>query len=266
MANQNPNQKSNQNPDFDPKIMLKNITKSITDYGTIMGERNKLQAEQLANRIKLNENWLFKLRQQKESPEGQMQQQMGQMFQRQEQPPAGAGPGQIRPFAEAARPRVRMGARGYQMHYPTQKEFIHSRIQEKRRREIPLTEKEERFEESYLGIKERKKDYLLVIPPKELETKKRGFWSQVGDAMLRTIMGRPTGVIAEADRTATITEAKRKYARGEALIPEEATLLTMNAIKTKQDIEELLENREQYEAEGVDVRLILDFFAPPEEE
>lgn len=110
-----------------------------------------------------------------------------------------------------------------------------------------------------------KRDYLLKIPPKELEAKKKGFWSQFGDAMLRNITGGLAGDITEASRTATIEEVKRKYKAGEDLSADEATLLVINSIKTKQDIEELLENREQYEGKGVDVERILEFFTTEEE-
>ena len=111
-----------------------------------------------------------------------------------------------------------------------------------------------------------KKDYLLKIPPKEFDAKKKEFWPRLGDAMLSTLTGRNPGDVTEADRTATITEAKRKYTAGEALSSEEATILTMNSVKTKQDIEELLERREEYEEKGVDVEFILKFFTTEEEE
>lgn len=252
---------------FDPKVMLKSITTAVKDWGRIQGERSKIQAELLSNEMEKRQNWLWKMKEKQASPQYQMQQQLGQMFQRQQ----GGGTATMAPgadvFAGKVQPDVRIGKGGYEVNYPSQKEFIYSRIQQKKQRQMPLSEKEKKFEEQYLGIRDKeKKDYLLKIPPKEIETKSKGFWPRFGDAMIRNLTGGVAGApVTEATRTGTIEEVKRKYKAGEALSPEEATLLTMNNIKTKQDIEELLENREQYESQGVDVERILEFFTTEEE-
>ena len=104
--------------------------------------------------------------------------------------------------------------------------------------------------------KEEKRDYLLRIPPKTVEEKKKTNW-----ARWFGYMG-----AEEPEVATTITEAKRKYAAGEEMSSEEATLLVINNVKTKQDLEEILENRERYEEENVDVQKILDFFTAEEEE
>ena len=51
----------------------------------------------------------------------------------------------------------------------------------------------------------------------------------------------------------------------EELTAEEATLVTVQNIKTKQDLEELLENRTEYEAAGVNIQAILDHYIGSEE-
>lgn len=46
--------------DFDVSILLKNLSKSAKDYGVLMGQRNALKIDQLANERKLQQNWLWK--------------------------------------------------------------------------------------------------------------------------------------------------------------------------------------------------------------
>lgn len=149
---------------FDPNVMLKNLTKTITDYGKVMGERSKLTSELLANRMKLSQNWLWKLKEQQASPEYQYQQTLKRQFFKQQ----GGGVATMAPgtdvFAGQVQPQVRPGTKGYEMHYPTQKEFIYSRIQQKKQKNIPLTEKEIKFEEQYLGVGVKRED-----PRKELK-------------------------------------------------------------------------------------------------
>lgn len=193
---------------FDPKVMLKNLTKSITDYGKIMGERSKISTELITNQMKLSQNWLWKLKEQQAKPEYQYQQTLKQMFEQQQERPgvgrAGAmvfpgredlisrfgragqldiegAPGgvetappvstrtDIAPFEETIQPQIRRGTKGYEMYYPSQKQFIYSRIKAKRRRNIPLTEKEKKFEESYLGIEERPLTYQELEARRGLE-------------------------------------------------------------------------------------------------
>lgn len=69
------------------QAILKGVTSAIKQWGAIMGERNKLQADLLANEMKKRSNWLWKMRERMTTPEGRGQQWL------QQQPM-----GQISPF------------------------------------------------------------------------------------------------------------------------------------------------------------------------
>lgn len=68
------------------------------------------------------------------------------------------------------------------------------------------------------------------------------------------------------DKT-TLDDAKQKMGlvsvgalpEDKALTPEEATLVTMQNIKTEEDIQELINDRAEYEKMGVNVQMILDY-------
>ena len=49
---------------FDPSILIKNLTKQITDYGKLQGERSKIQSELLSNKVKGQQNWFWKMKEQ----------------------------------------------------------------------------------------------------------------------------------------------------------------------------------------------------------
>lgn len=140
--------------EFDPKVFLKNITKTIKDYGTIQGERTKLMSDLAANQLKARSNFFWKLKEQQASPQHQYQQTLRKRFEEKPQGGAMQAP-QTDVFAGEVRPQVRMGSKGYEMHYPAVKEQIYARIQAKKKREIPLTDREKKFEEEYLGIREK---------------------------------------------------------------------------------------------------------------
>lgn len=166
---------------FDADVMLKNLTKTIKEYGSVMGERSKIQADLITNQLKLSQNWLWKLKAQQASPEYQYQQMLKQQFLRQQGTGANAVTPETDVFAEEVQPQVRMGKSAYEMHYPSQKQWIYSRIQQKKQKNIPLTEKEQKFEEESLGIKETKPSWVQqreadIEKKKALEVLNRGTW------------------------------------------------------------------------------------------
>jgi hypothetical protein len=88
--------------------------------------------------------------------------------------------------------------------------------------------------------KPKKKEYLFTIPPGEMD--KPGWF---------------TG-------KATVEKAREKARKGERLDSAEATLLVMQNIKTKEDLEELIEKSEEYARQGVDVQKIIDYYTQKE--
>ena len=100
------------NKGFDVKIFLKNITKSIEDYGKLQGRQSEIKSKLLSNQIQLNQNWLFKQRQEQASPAGQGRQQLRQQFQTQ-------APEQVSPFQS----HVRRGTAGMLEQYHPSGEY-----------------------------------------------------------------------------------------------------------------------------------------------
>ncbi len=134
---------------FDASILIRNLTKQVTDYGKLQGERSRIQSELLSNQIKGSQNWFWKMKE--KNYQTPYQKNLGEQFQRQGQ----GGGGEIKPFEETPQPRVVQGAKGYGVKTPQPKEYIYQRIQEKRKRKMTLTKSERQFEEKYLGIKGR---------------------------------------------------------------------------------------------------------------
>ena len=129
------------------------------------------------------------------------------------------------PFG-AAQPRVTAGPSGFKETTPKlSKEYIYQRIQEKKGRGLGLSKAEEKFESNYLGVEER----YLRDPEHFNKAKQRAstyFSSVYSD------------------------DPKKK----------EKTLKVISNLKTIDDLEELRNEREEYEAEGIDVDAIINYY------
>ncbi len=160
---------------FDYAGMIKGITKSITDWGSIQGEKTKIMSSLLSNNIKAKQNFFYKLQTQKaqQIPLQKIQQQEAQPQPYSNPTISGVGTrvgypsAPPRPFSEQARPQVGMGAKGLlTARTPPPKEWVYNRILEKEKRGFDLTRKEEKFKEKYLGLgttfAESKKRNLLI--------------------------------------------------------------------------------------------------------
>lgn len=93
------------------QAILKGITKAITDYGTIMGERNKLQSEILANELKQRSNFIWKMRERMQDPRFNLRAMQGMMSELYPEGDQQTGP--VQGQMGAARPtRERLPAKG----------------------------------------------------------------------------------------------------------------------------------------------------------
>ena len=78
----------------------------------------------------------------------------------------------------------------------------------------------------------RKKEYIMKSPPDKV----KGFFGS------------------------SLEDVQKKLDEGKDLNGKEKTLLVMQNVKTKSDLEDLIENREQYINEGVDVNYVLEYY------
>jgi len=147
---------------------MKNIEKSVQEYGDIMNQRNTIMLNAVLNEAKANRNWFNRMQQDqmKRAPaQAQMNiQNQGGMVREDLGPVANIGGRDVDflqttqgdPMTSAPKPQSKVNQYGQpEMYNPTSKDWIFSRIQLKKRRGIPLSSGESKFEKKYLGVTEK---------------------------------------------------------------------------------------------------------------
>lgn len=205
--------------DFDASILIKNLTKQISDYSNIQAERSKIKGEMFINAIKAKQNFFFKQQEQAMKPAYQAQQALADRYKTQQ-------PAQTTDSFGVTQPRVTATQTGFKEEVPKlSKEYIYRRIQEKKNRGLGLSGAERKFESKYLGVSE-----TYLNDPEHFEKAK-----QRGTTYFSSLYS---------------GDPKRK----------ENTLKIISNINSFDDLEELKNEREDYEAAGIDVNAILNYY------
>lgn len=138
---------------FDANILIKNLTKTVKDYSTLQAERTKIKGDLFINAIKAKQNFFFKQQEEAMKPAYQAQQALAERYKTQQ-------PAQTTDSFGPAQSRVTASPSGFKEETPKlSKEYIYRRIQEKKSREMPLSEKEKAFESEYLGVEDYGEEY-----------------------------------------------------------------------------------------------------------
>lgn len=151
------------------------ISGALKGYGNIMGERSKLMSQLLANQIEAKSNWFYKMQEQELQNKNVMD-----VFKQSRQ---GGQPNIDEDvFSSEVKPSLRYGNKGgAELYYPSQKDFIYSQIQAKKKKGMGLSEKESKFIDEYMFDKQPKEStqkQVVDLAIKLAESEGGGFASQ----------------------------------------------------------------------------------------
>jgi len=248
--------------DFDASFLIKNLTKQISDFGKLQGERFKIKSSLMANEIKGSQNYFWKMKEQQASPEYQQQKALGERFKQQV---AGA----TDPFGATPESQVVAGDKGFKTERPKPKEWIYNQIQKKKQSNMPLSKKEQDFENKYLGIsaKDAKLTYNERYDRDVLSAEKGELaWEELSNKYPRK---REEIDEFKSIATSPLVSKSPKFREGKGLKAlfsgdvarlKPKTKSAIKNIKNENDLQELLANRSDYETAGVDVKAILEYF------